>query len=95
MDNIKSAAVCGSFCTYEKMLLVMQAIRTGSDVTPIMSKTQQAPTRFGTASHFISSRRICGKVLSTIESVEYIGPKRSTYHNRPCTGNTLAKIAAG
>jgi dipicolinate synthase subunit B len=102
LDNIKVGfAVCGSFCTYEKMLLVMQAIKDRyGDVTPIMSENSASTdTRFGTAGHFISEiERICGKkVLSTIESVEYIGPKKAldVLIIAPCTGNTLAKIARG
>jgi len=102
LDNIKVGfAVCGSFCTYEKMLLVMQAIKDRyGDVTPIMSENSASTdTRFGTACHFISEiERICGKkVLSTIESVEYIGPKKAldVLIIAPCTGNTLAKIARG
>jgi len=94
-------AVCGSYCTYDKMLPALQAVKDKyGDVTPIMSENSvSTDTRYGTADHFISEiERICGKkVLSTIESVEYIGPKKAldVLIIAPCTGNTLAKIARG
>ncbi|NLL45495.1 MAG: dipicolinate synthase subunit B [Clostridiales bacterium] len=100
MDNLKVGfAICGSFCTYEKMLSAMQAVKDRyGDITPIMSENSASTdTRFGTADHFISEvERICGKkILSTIEAVEYIGPENALdiLVIAPCTGNTLAKIA--
>jgi len=102
LENIKVGfAVCGSFCTYEKMLPAMQAVKEKyGDVTPIMSESSAATdTRFGEAGHFVSEiERICEKkLLSTIEGVEYIGPKNALdiLVIAPCTGNTLAKIAHG
>lgn len=102
MENIKVGfAICGSFCTFEKMLSAMRAVKEKyGDITPIMSETSAATdTRFGTAGHFISEiERICEKkILSTIEAVEYIGPKNALdiLVVAPCTGNTLAKIAGG
>jgi len=102
LDNLKVGfAICGSFCTYDKMLGAMQKVREKyGDVTPIMSENSAGTdTRFGTAEHFKSEiERICGKKpLSTIEGVEFIGPKRALdiLVIAPCTGNTIAKIAQG
>lgn len=102
MDNLKVGfAICGSFCTYEKMLSAMQAAKDRyGDITPIMSEiSASTDTRFGRAGDFIYEiERICGKkILSTIEAVEYIGPGNALdiLVIAPCTGNTLAKIASG
>lgn len=102
MDNLKVGfAICGSFCTYEKMLLAMQSVKDRyGDLTPIMSENSASTdTRFGRAGDFISEvERICGKkILSSIEAVEYIGPENALdiLVIAPCTGNTLAKIASG
>ncbi len=91
-------AVCGSFCTYDAVFPVMEAIAKVHAVTPIFSTIScTTDSRFGTAqSHFLKAAEICGREpLCTIEQVEPIGPKKlfDVLVIAPCTGNTLAKLA--
>jgi len=70
------------------------------EVTPIVSEhSADTDTRFGNAhDHMREMERICGRrVISTIREAEPIGPKKllDVLVIAPCTGNTLAKLAAG
>lgn len=94
-------AICGSFCTFAEVISVLESLRTaGYDLYPIMSKiSYETDTRFGKASE-INKRveTICErKIIHTIEAAEPIGPKKllDVLVIAPCTGNTLAKLAAG
>ena len=94
-------AFCGSFCTFDKSIAELEKIvKDGAIVTPIMSFTAfDTDTRFGKAAD-INKRieDICGnKIISTIEGAEPIGPKKmfDILIVAPCTGNTVAKLAAG
>ena len=94
-------AMCGSFCTFEKVMEQMRAIaEKGYRLLPIMSyQASSTDTRFGKAEE-INARveEICGhKILKTIVEVEPIGPKGMVdlMIVAPCTGNTLAKLAQG
>lgn len=91
-------ALCGSFCTYEKVFPVMQELAKRHNVIPIFSAAAYGTdTRFGTAQeHIRRAAAICGKEpLHTIAQVEPIGPKKmlDVLVIAPCTGNTLAKLA--
>ncbi len=91
-------AVCGSFCTYHAMFPIMEDLAKEHQLIPIFSHiSYTTDSRFGTAaSHIRTAEEICGrKVLSTIEQVEPIGPKKmlDALIIAPCTGNTLAKLA--
>ena len=94
-------AFCGSFCTYDKAMAALEQVRAEfGDVTPIVSERGAAlDTRFGNAHDFLREmERICDKrVISTIQAAEPIGPKQllDVLVIAPCTGNTLAKLAAG
>ena len=94
-------ALCGSFCTFHKVIPCMQALADrGADVIPILSETAYGTdTRFGTAADFRSRiEAICGRpILHTLTDVEPIGPKKllDLLIVAPCTGNTLAKLANG
>ncbi len=94
-------AICGSYCTYDKMLSALRAVKEKyENVQPIMSENSYVTdSRFGTAEHFIKEvESICGKnILSSITEVEPVGPKAlfDILVIVPCTGNTLAKIANG
>ncbi len=94
-------ALTGSFCTFEKSLKQMEKlVASGNDVLPIMSfNAHSLDTRFGTAESFKDKiRRITGKeIIATIETAEPIGPEKlaDVLVVLPCTGNTLAKLAAG
>lgn len=94
-------AITGSFCTFRKTLAQLEKLAlTGADITPIMSDAAYSTdTRFGTAQGFISRiETACKKpVIHTITAAEPIGPQGllDLLVIAPCTGNTLAKLAAG
>lgn len=94
-------AFCGSFCTYSKAMAVLEQVAGRYDsVQPIVSEASAATdTRFGNAHDFMREmERICDKrVIATIWDAEPIGPKKllDVLVICPCTGNTLAKLAAG
>lgn len=93
-------AVCGSFCTFERVFPVMEALAKEHTVVPIFSPAAHTVnSRFGTAaSHIQRATQICGtSPLHTIQEVEPIGPKKllDALVIAPCTGNTLAKLAHG
>lgn len=94
-------AVCGSFCTFSKAFAqIEKLIADGVDVTAIMSfNAASMDTRFGKAAEHIAYLEKCTgkKVIRTIEDAEPIGPKKmfDVLLIAPCTGNTMAKLAAG
>lgn len=94
-------ALCGSFCTFEKAIaLMMSLVGQGAQVTPILSfNAAELDTRFGTAASFRQRiETIAGRpAIDTIQGAEPIGPKGllDVLLVAPCTGNTLAKLAAG
>ncbi len=93
-------AMCGSFCTYSQVFPVMELISRDYHVIPIFSDAAYSiDSRFGTAGeHIQTACEICGTApLHTIAQVEPIGPKKllDALIIAPCTGNTLAKLAAG
>ena len=93
-------ALCGSFCTFGKVLPVMKKLTESYNVIPIMSFNAYATdTRFGKAEDFIREiTDICGnEIIHSIFAAEPIGPKKllDALIIEPCTGNTLAKLAAG
>ena len=93
-------ALCGSYCTYEKLFASLDGLRDKFELYPIMSaNAANTDTRFGRASEHISRlEAITGrKVISTVEEAEPLGPKvkLDALLIAPCTGNTLAKLALG
>ena len=91
-------ALCGSFCTYDRIFTVMERLTKSYDIIPIFSQSAYTTdSRFGTADdHIAKAEAICGKPpLHTLAEVEPIGPKRllDALVIAPCTGNTLAKLA--
>ena len=91
-------AFCGSFCTYDRVFPVMEALASQYTLFPIFSQVSYTTdSRFGTHTHHIErAQKICGReVLHSIETVEPIGPKKllDALIIAPCTGNTLAKLA--
>lgn len=91
-------ALCGSFCTYDRIFPVMERLTKSYDIIPIFSQSAYTTdSRFGTADdHIAKAEAICGKPpLHTLAEVEPIGPKRllDALVVAPCTGNTLAKLA--
>ena len=93
-------AMCGSFCTFDALLPVLRALTNACEITPILSPAAaETDTRFGLADRFRREvREICGHdPILTLEEAEPIGPKGlfDVLAVAPCTGNTLAKLAAG
>jgi dipicolinate synthase subunit B len=94
-------AMCGSFCTFRKVIDEMRAIaEKGYEILPVMSHAAYTmDTRFGKAGDFVwEVEDICGrKVIKSILEAEPIGPKKlvDAMIVAPCTGNTLAKTACG
>ncbi len=93
-------ALCGSFCTFKKVMEEMEVLAEEYDIVPIMSEgAANTDTRFGTAEDF--RRRIteiCRKEpITSIKDAEPIGPKAllDVLLIEPCTGNTLGKLANG
>jgi dipicolinate synthase subunit B len=92
--------VCGSFCTFSRILSELRPLADTYDLTPILSEASAATdTRFGSASAFRAEiEHITGKsAITTIPAAEPIGPGAlfDVLVVAPCTGNTLAKLAAG
>ena len=93
-------AMTGSYCTFEKAMQAAEALARRYDLTAILSETAAATdSRFGRAEeHIARLERITGKpVLRSIVEAEPIGPRDlfDVLAVAPCTGNTLAKLAAG
>ena len=94
-------ALCGSFCVWAKVFPVIGSLReAGAEVIPILSAAAAATdTRFGAAAdHIARLTALTGrKPIQTIAEAEPIGPKKllDILIIAPCTGNTLAKLAAG
>ena len=102
MNGIKIGfALCGSFCTFKSAVAQMvELIAEGAEVTPIMSQNAYSTaTRFGQPHEYNDLiESLCGKkIIHTITDAEPIGPKKmfDVLLIEPCTGNTLAKLAAG
>ena len=94
-------ALTGSFCTFDKALECMERLTAaGAQVQAAMSKhAAETDTRFGKAKDFVEKIEAITKksIIKTIEQAEPVGPKKlaDVMLIAPCTGNTLAKIAAG
>lgn len=93
-------ALCGSFCTHARSLKQLRLLCETHDVTPILSEISAATdTRFGTAQDLIQTvETVTGHpYLKNIREAEEV-ITRGNFDALlvcPCTGNTLAKIAAG
>lgn len=94
-------AFCGSFCTHKEVLKELEAVcREYETVIPIVSQAcQTTDTRFGEAGAFLAEvERITGHTaIGSIREAEPVGPKKllDALVIAPCTGNTIAKLAAG
>lgn len=94
-------ALCGSFCTLERVTAQMARLAAaGHTLVPIVSDAvYTTDTRFGTAAHWRERlTALCGTPpLHTLTQVEPIGPRDmlDVLVVAPCTGATLARLAAG
>jgi len=93
-------ALCGSYCTYRKMMAVAEQLCGIYNIVPILSENAASTdSRFGRAQDFREQlERFSGKpVIDTIAAAEPFGPRKllDALVIAPCTGNTIAKLAAG
>lgn len=93
-------ALCGSYCTYDKLFPVARRLAERYELVPIMSDTAaKTDTRFGRAEeHKKTLCDICGRVpVCTVAEAEPLGPAEpmDALIIAPCTGNTMAKLANG
>ena len=92
---------CGSFCTVSRSVGIMRNLAAeGNALLPIMNDSvYSTDTRFGKAVDTIRTvEDICKvPVIHTIVDAEPLGPQIALdmLVVAPCTGNTLAKLAAG
>ena len=91
-------AMCGSFCTFQNVFPIMEALAQKHSIIPIFSfNAASVDSRFGTAQqHLERAAKICGReIVKDIAAAEPIGPKKllDLLVIAPCTGNTLAKLA--
>ena len=100
MENKKrlGLALCGSYCTYEKLFQAAEKLADTYDLIPIMSENAaETDTRFGTATEHIKHLKLLSgrKVVTTIAEAEPLGPAQpmDALLIAPCTGNTLAKLS--
>ena len=101
MPEIKlGLAICGSYCTFDKIMPIAESLSQEYDLTAIMSENAaETDTRFGCAEN-VKKRlyEITGKdLICTISEAEPVGPKKlfDVLAIAPCTGNTIAKLACG
>lgn len=94
-------ALCGSYCTFAQVFPVLEQLcALCRSVQPFFSEhAAGTDTRFGRSSDFLRRAEQCtGQTpIVTIRDAEPIGPKKllDVLVIAPCTGNTLAKLAAG
>ena len=99
--KIVGLALCGSYCSYDKVFAAAGALAEKYELIPIMSGTAAATdSRFGTAEENLRRlAELTGRtdVATTIAAAEPLGPARpmDALLIAPCTGNTLAKLAHG
>ena len=93
-------AICGSYCTFDKIMPIAERLSEAYDLTVVMSENAaETDTRFGCA-QTVKKRlsEISGKdVICTVAAAEPVGPMKlfEVMAVAPCTGNTLAKLACG
>ena len=102
MDEKKKLglAICGSYCTYDKLFKACVRLGEEYELIPIWSETASGTdSRFGSAAENRERiRELTGREpVCTIADAEPLGPKEplAAILIAPCTGNTLAKLARG
>ena len=93
-------ALCGSYCTYDKLFAELERLRESYELVPIVSGTAAVTdTRFGRAAdHLARLEKLCGRrPVTDIVGAEPLGPaeRMDALLIAPCTGNTMAKLANG
>ncbi len=93
-------ALCGSFCTYNKVFPIIEILSRDFAIVPILSEAGACiDSRFGSGiEHIQILTELCGRPpILGIPDAEPIGPKKmlDALVIAPCTGNTLAKLSHG
>ena len=93
-------AFCASFCNNQKLLKIYEELSERHELVPILSENAaRYDTRFGTAEELIERvESLAGRrAVRTIVDAEPLGPSHAmdVLVVAPCTGSTLAKLAAG
>lgn len=93
-------ALCGSYCTYDKLFPQLITLADKYELVPIMSENAASTdTRFGRCSDFAARlESLCGaKPVHTVSDAEPLGPAKpmEALIIAPCTGNTMAKLNHG
>lgn len=101
MENKKIGfVITGSFCTFEKILPIVESLAQKNEVIPVLSyHAATLDTRFFQIDAFCNRlEKITGhKVIDSVQSAEPLGTKNTCdiMVVAPCTGNTVAKLASG
>ncbi|MBQ7713679.1 MAG: dipicolinate synthase subunit B [Oscillospiraceae bacterium] len=93
-------AICGSFCNHAQVMREYERLSGRHELIPILSdNAARFDTRFGTAEALIERvETLAGRrAVKTVVEAEPLGPSNAmdVLVIAPCTGNTLAKLAAG
>jgi len=93
-------ALCGSYCTYEKLFAELERLAERYEIVPIMSETAaHTDSRFGESEAFKQRiEKICStRPVESIVEAEPLGPSKPMQAMiiAPCTGNTMAKLNNG
>ena len=91
--------MCSS-CNHPEILKLYEELSQRHELIPILSENAaRYDTRFGTAEYLIERVESLGgrRAVKTIVEAEPLGPSNAmdVLVIAPCTGNTLAKLAAG
>lgn len=101
MSKVKlGLALCGSYCTFDKIIPIAKSLSETYDLTIIMSESAaNLDSRFGCAEHFKEIlREMSSKdIICTVDAAEPIGTKGlfDIIAVAPCTGNTISKLTTG
>jgi dipicolinate synthase subunit B len=93
-------AICGSFCNHARVMEEYERLAAKHELIPILTDNAAGcDTRFGSAERFVERlETLAGRrAVTSIVEAEPLGPTNAmdALTVAPCTGNTLAKLAAG
>ena len=101
MTNKKiGIGICGSFCTFSKILPIIRDLAQDNQVTAVLSDAARSTdTRFYKAEDFVRdvTEATDREAITTIAQAEQVGPQKmfDVFMIAPCTGNTMAKLRLG
>ena len=100
MDKIRlGLALTGSYCSFGKLMEVMEGLTREFEILPIFSENAQKDSRFGEGKQWMTllEEKTGRAPVTTIAGVEPLGPQGvlDVLAIVPCTGNTLGKLSHG